>query len=196
MSLRQILYFNLFKMLDWGETIDRTSAWRYESSDTNFDHPEWAKTQLDSWMEALAKMEVWAMFEQNGDKIKVNPENVKNFLTELAGQNYNDMWRMFGGNTIPQATAIQAALEMQGFDVWTINWIMWPNTRDQIKEFQKKWNAEHPQDIIRADGVAWPETVKRLADGIDPTRSLWEKVIWWIQDFGDWFKRNVFTNEN
>lgn len=177
MSLRQILYLNLFKMPDWEETFDRTSAYRYESTDNNNDLPEWAKVQLNSWIEALARMEIWAMFEKDGDKIKVHPENVKNFLTELAAQNYNDMWRMFGHNTIPQATAIQVALEMQGFEVWTINWVMWPKIKDQIKEFQKKWNAEHPEDIIRADGIAWPETVKRLADGIDPANYSWEVII-------------------
>ena len=172
-----------------GETIWEGRFWRYESSQSNFDHQEWANNQLDATKEALAKMEIWEMFEKNGDKVRVNPDNVKKFLTELSNKNYNDIWRMFGGNTVPQTTAIQIALEMQGYDCWKIDWVLWNKTKAQIKKFQK-------DNWLDADWNAGPATIKKLVETFpDTTRTIPQRVGWAthsaMRQAADWTHDNV-----
>ena len=187
MSLRQILYFNYHKMAS-PETFEKTDAWRYESSEANFNHSEWGKAQLENWLSALQRADLESMFEKHGDKIRVNADGVKNYLTDLSKKSYNDIWRENWGNTIPQTTAIQIALEMQGIEVWAIDWIYWKKTTKGIKEFQTKWNAEHPQDKLAVDGKAGPKTIQKLLEGMDTNRSRWEKINWWLEDAGEWWR--------
>jgi len=37
-----------------------------------------------------------------------------------------------------------------------------PKTKDGIKEFQRRWNIAHSTDQLKVDGIAGPETCKRL----------------------------------
>lgn len=181
MSLRQILYFNYYKMAS-PETIDRTSVWRYESSEANFDAPEWATNQMENWLNALARADLQRLFENNHWVVTVNAEGVKNYLTDLSKMSYNDIWTHNGKNTIPQTMAIQIALEMKGIEVWKIDWILWNKTKKGIKEFQTKWNAEHPQDKITVDGVVWPATLQRLVAELNVSRNGIQRVWWAFQD--------------
>lgn len=171
------------------ETIDRTLVWRYESSEANFDAPEWAKNQMNNWLDALARADLQKLFENNNWIVTVNAEGVKNYLTDLSKMSYNDIWTHNGKNTIPQTMAIQIALEMKGIEVWKIDWILWKNTKKGIREFQNKWNAEHPQDKISADGVAWPETLKRIVSDLDVSRNVLQRTGWAFQDLWRRMKR-------
>lgn len=143
-------------MANW-ETINRNEYWKYDSPESNFNlEGNWQKASLDKASEALAQAGIQEMFENDEWNVWVKPENVKKLLTELSNKkDYNDIWRAFGGNTIPQTTAIQIALEMQGIDVWTIDWILWKSTTKWIKEFQRR-------NWLTVDWKVGPDTMKKL----------------------------------
>lgn len=140
------------------ETIDRSDSWRYRSPEANFDHPEWAKNQLDNANEALWNNQLKDLYENVDGEVTVSAKKVKKYLTDLSKMDsYNDIWTQFGKNTIPQTTVVQIALEMQGIDVWSVDWIYWSKTTEWVKKFQRaNW--------LSVDGKAGPATIKKMVE--------------------------------
>ncbi len=70
--------------------------------------------------------------------------------------NQNASWIVF---------AIQYLLNDLWNNSWIVDWLYWWENSDTfkaVKKFQEEWNENNPNDKIKADGRAWPETIKRI----------------------------------
>lgn len=68
-------------------------------------------------------------------------------------------------DTLLSTLEVQTHLVKLGYRL-TVDGKYGPKTKAAIKGFQQRWNAEHPDNQLKDDGIAGPETCERLSSAV------------------------------
>ena len=94
---------------------------------------------------------------KEGNRVKYDVHTVKKYLQWLSEKPYGTT--KVAGNSRVWISAVQIALETQGYDIGKIDWVLGKSTKECIKEFQSK-------NGLKWDGKPWPKTLKKLVDSL------------------------------
>ena len=119
------------------------------------DSPEWVKEKISSELASLKK----EVFYNEPDKdwnVVCDMDTVKSYLESIKDLKRGEMQEKWAALVM----AVQIALESKGYDVWKIDWVLWPKTKEAVRKFQTDVGG------IRIDWVPWPETVWKILESL------------------------------
>lgn len=105
-----------------------------------------------------------SFFEKRQDIVVYNIDLVKQYLKSCLGRGHLQL-----NSTV--ITAVQIALETQGYDVGVIDGILWKSgsrTRKAVWSFQEKWNDDHKDkkddkdELLVVDWIPWINTIGKI----------------------------------